>query len=263
MTDPRRPRRSNHTGQGPTEPRAGYYQRRTDPAYSGQVPYTPTYGGVPPQTNPIESQSTDRIPQYWLQNQSRPQWQRDQLSSGEPPDGGSPGPKRSKPPRWLWIGAGAAVLLVVALVIALVIANGTAKKGTAVPPLPAMPGSKTPPSGSASPSSSAQPTVTSSAAPSTTTPTTKATASETVAYNVTGDGRAISISYIDDDGIRQIEFNVALPWSKSVTVPRSASQQPSVTIVNIGHDVTCSVTVDGVAGPQHTGVGWTMCEATG
>ncbi len=263
MTDPRRPRRSNHPRQDPAQPRAGLYQPRTDPAYSGQVPYTPVYGGVSPRTDPTDSHPTDRISQYWLQSQSPPQWQQDQLSSGEPPEDGSSGPGRSKPPRWLWIAAGAAVLLVLALVIALVIANGTAKKGTAVPPLPAMPGSKTTPSTSTSHSPSAPPTASSSAAPSTSAQTTSAAASETVAYTVTGEGRAISISYIDDDGIRQIEFNVALPWSKSVTVPKSASQQPNVTIVNIGHDVTCSVTVDGLQGPQHTGVGLTMCQGTG
>ncbi len=80
-------------------------------------------------------------------------------------------------------------------------------------------------------------------------------------YNVTGEGRAISISYVDNDGVMQIEFNVALPWSKEVSLPRSGKQHPAVTIVNIGHNVTCSVTVDGVQGRQRMGVGLTVCDA--
>lgn len=263
MTDPRRPRRSGQARQGleATEPRADY-QPRTDPAYSGQVPYGPTYGSaVPPQRDPNATAPTDRLPEYWLQGHSPPDWQYGQFPPAEPRQGGSP-PRQSKPPRWLWIAAGAAVLLVVALVIALVIANGSAKKETAVPPLPAMPGSKSPPTTSASPRTSAPPSATAtSPVPSTAPETTTAGPSETVDYNVTGEGRAISISYVDNDGVMQIEFNVALPWSKEVSLPKSGNQRATVTIVNIGHNVTCSVTVDGVPGHQRTGVGLTMCDA--
>jgi len=263
MTDPRRPSRFNPPGQGfdQTRPRQNVYQPRTHPAYSGQLPSTPSYGaGADPRPDSTGLNPTDRLPTYWLQGQTSPQWQQGGRPGDEAPGRESSGAGRSKPPRWLWIVAGAAVLLVVALVIALVIANGSAKKGTAVPPLPAMPGStKNPPSTTATPSSSALPTTT-SPAPSTTVQTTSAVASETVVYTVTGEGRAISISYLDDDGVRQIEFNVALPWSKQVSVPRSSKERAGITIVNIGHDVTCSVTVDGVAGPQRTGVGLTMCE---
>ncbi|MDT5141544.1 MAG: hypothetical protein QOI79_876, partial [Mycobacterium sp.] len=34
-------------------------------------------------------------------------------------------------------------------------------------------------------------------------------------------------------------------------------------IVNIGHDVTCSVTVDGVEINQRTGAGLTVCNGSG
>jgi Mycobacterium membrane protein len=263
MTDPRRPRRSGQARQGleATEPRADY-QPRTDPAYGGQVPYGPTYGSaVPPQRDPNATAPTDRLPQYWLQGHSPPDWQYGQFPPAEPRQGGSP-PRQSKPPRWLWIAAGAAVLLVVALVIALVIANGSAKKETAVPPLPAMPGSKSLPTTSPSPRTSAPPSATAtSPVPSTAPETTTGGPPENVDYNVTGEGRAISISYVDNDGVMQIEFNVALPWSKEVSLPKSGNQRATVTIVNIGHNVTCSVTVDGVPGHQRTGVGLTMCDA--
>jgi hypothetical protein len=263
MTDPRQPRRSSQAAQGLDASRPGAeYQPRTDPAYRGQVPYGPTYGStVPPQRDPNATDPTDRLPQYWSQGHNSAEWQYGQYPTTEPLQGGAP-PGQSKPPRWLWIAAGAAVLLVVALVIALVIANGSAKRETAVPPLPAMPGSKSPSATSELPTISEPPSATApSPVPSTPPETTPAGPSETVDYNVTGDGRAISISYVDDDGVMQIEFNVALPWSKEVSLPKSGNHRATVTIVNIGHNVTCSVTVDGVAGPQRTGVGLTMCDA--
>jgi hypothetical protein len=262
MTDPRRPRRRSRAPQGwdASQPGADY-EPRTDPAYSEQVPYGPTYGSTVPIRDPNATGPTDRLPQYWSQSQHSAEWQYGQYPPSESLQGGSP-PRQPKPPRWLWIAAGAAVLLVVALVIALVIANGSAKRETAVPPLPAMPGSKSPSATSASPTISEPPSATApSPVPSTPPESTTAGPSETVDYNVTGEGRAISISYVDDDGVMQIEFNVALPWSKEVSVPKSGNHRATVTIVNIGHNVTCSITVDGVAGPPRTGVGLTMCDA--
>jgi hypothetical protein len=82
---------------------------------------------------------------------------------------------------------------------------------------------------------------------------------QTVVYNVTGEGRAISITYVDNDGMMQTEFNVALPWNKQVSLPKSGQPKANVTIVNIGHDVTCSVTVDGVQVTQRSGAGLTVC----
>ncbi len=84
---------------------------------------------------------------------------------------------------------------------------------------------------------------------------------QTVVYTVNGDGRAISISYIDTGNVIQTEFNVVLPWSKEVSLSKSAIYPANVTIVNIGHNVTCSVTVAGVQVRQRTGVGITICDA--
>ena len=85
---------------------------------------------------------------------------------------------------------------------------------------------------------------------------------ESVVYNVTGDGRAISIVYIDTGDVVQTEFNVSLPWTKEVSLSRSAVHPASVTVVNIGHNVTCSVTIAGVQVRQRVGVGLTICDAT-
>jgi hypothetical protein len=247
------PRRSEHTrsaqeGTEQTQRIRQPYPQYVDPAYSGQSFYPPPYyRGSSPNTN--ETHPTEKLPRYWLHGQPPP----DQPTK-EPPPG------RPKAPRWLWIAAAAAVLLVAALVVALVIANGTARKQSAVPPLPAMPSSPNPASTtpmSPSPSASASaPTSTQSSPPA------NESAMQTVVYSVTGDGRAISITYVDNDGMMQTEFNVVLPWSKEVSLPASGGPTANVTIVNIGHDVTCSLTVDGVEVNERTGAGLTVCNGS-
>jgi hypothetical protein len=163
----------------------------------------------------------------------------------------------------LWIAAAAAVLLVVGLVIALIIANGATKTQTAVEPLPPMPGpSSTPPTPTwTTHIPSAAPAPPSTGAPGEPTESTEPGAMQPVVYSVTGEGRAISITYIDTGGMIQTEFNVSLPWSKEVSLSKSGMHPANVTIVNIGHDVTCSVTVAGVQVRQRTGVGITICDA--
>jgi Mycobacterium membrane protein len=254
MNEPSRPEhaRSAHQGAGPTEQPRQPYPAYADPAYSGQSYYPPAYySGLSP--NPTETTSTEKLPQYWQQGQPPLDQPTQEPTLGRP-----------KAPRWLWIAAAAALLLVTALVIALVIANGTARKQTAVPPLPAMPSTQNPATtASTSPSTSSSPSATTSEPTSTeSTPPTNAGAMATVVYNVTGEGRAISITYVDNEGMVQTEFNVGLPWSKEVSLPKSGNPKANVTIVNIGHDVTCSVTVDGVQVRQRTGAGLTVCAAS-
>ena len=251
MNDPRRSEHARSDQQGTEQTRRirQPYPLYTDPAYSGQSFYPPPYypGSAP---NPNATNPTEKIPQYWLHGQPPP----DQLTE-------EPEPGRPKAPRWLWIAAAAAVLLVSALVIALVLANGTARKQSAVPALPAMPSSSNPPSSApASPPPSAgtsPPTSTESSEPG------NASAMQTIVYNVNGEGRAISITYVDDEGMMQTEFNVGLPWSKEVSLPASGSAKANITIINIGHDVTCSLTVDGVEVNERTGVGLTVCNTSG
>jgi hypothetical protein len=244
------PRRSEHTrsaqeGTEQTQRIRQPYPPYTDPAYSGQTPYSPGYySGSATERN--ATHPTEKLPSYWLYGQPTPD---------QPPEG--PAPKRSKAPRWLWIAATAAVLLVAALVIALVLANGTATKQTELPPLATVPSSPnqastTPPSSSPSASASA-PSSSESAPP------TNAVGMQTVEYNVNGEGRAISITYVDNDGMMQTEFNVVLPWSKEILLAASSNAKARITIINIGHDVTCTLTVDGVEVNERTGVGLTVC----
>jgi hypothetical protein len=242
MNDPRRPEQNRPVRHGgePTERLGRPFSARDDPAYAGESFYPP------PQHPGASSSPTDRLPQYWPQGQPAPARDEQPSESG-----------RSKSPRWLWIAAAAAVLLVIAMVIALVIANGSSKKQTAVSPLPATPSSQTP---SASTATTSAPT-SSATSPTESSETAPAGPTETVVYNVTGQGRAISITYVDTDEVMQTEFNVALPWSKEVTLPKSGNRNAKVTITNIGDDVTCSLTVDGVEVRRHTGVVLTVCDA--
>jgi hypothetical protein len=260
MNDPRRPERFSPPlpGSGPPEPQGSQNPPPVDPAYAEQAPYAPTYGGgYSPQWTPSlnETRPTDPLPASWQQGQPPP---------GElPPEGlGSPPPRGPKSPRWLLIAAGTAVLLVVALVIALILANGAVKNQTAVPPLPAMPGSTpetTTPTTRTSPRSHFP--LPPPSASTTPTETTGPAAMQNVVYDVSGDGRAISITYWDTGDVIQTEFNVALPWSKQVSLTQSAIHPASVTIINIGHNVTCTLTVDGVQVRQRVGAGITICDA--
>lgn len=245
MTDS--PRRD---GPDPTQPPRPEYPGYTDPAYAGQA-YGPTY--QPPATpNP-----TEQLPAY-------SPYGYDPYATGqyEYPPGGTPPPPPEGPksPRWLWVAAGLAVLIVVGLVIALVIANSSRQETVVAPPLP-------------------EPTFTTPQAPTTTTrtprpivpapttapptDTTAPGATETVVYEVAGDGRAINITYVDSGGVLQTEFNVMLPWSKEVELPSPAQDSASVSIINVGREVTCTVTVDGVQIQQRTGSGLTICVAAG
>jgi heme/copper-type cytochrome/quinol oxidase subunit 2 len=238
----------------PTEPLGNQYPAYTDPAYAGQSPYSPSYAApvTPPGTNP-----TEPLPQYWTQTYG-------QVPPGMPPQ--QPPPEPPKSPRWLWIAAGLAVLVVVGLVVALVIVNSNSKQQTVVAPIPAMP---SPSTTAPAPTTTRSPTAivpTPIVPVPTTPPTTTSVApggTETVVYEVTGRGRAINITYVDTGSLMQTEFNVLLPWRKEVELPKPAQDSASVTVINVGRDVTCTVTVAGVQVRQRTGAGLTICSASG
>jgi Mycobacterium membrane protein len=257
MTDPRRPELISppQAGSGASDPQDQPY---VDPAYAEQAPYAQVYRGPPTQAtaNPNEPNPTLELPAYWREEQA--------LAEGLPREGlASPPPEGPRSPRWLWFIAGAAVLLVAALAIALVLANGALKTQTAVPPLPAMPeSSSTTPSRPVVPSTPRRPRPTPPPSGSgTPTETTGPASLQSVVYNVTGDGRAISITYMDTGDVMQTEFNVALPWSKEVSLAKSGVHPAIVTVINIGHNVTCSLTIAGVQVRQREGVGLTICNA--
>ena len=261
MNDPRRTERFSPPlpGSGPAGSPGPTYPPLADPAYADQAgPYAPTYGGYSPQWA-SNLNDTEQLPAYW---------QQELPPSGNVPTGGlAPPPGGPKSPRWMWFAAGAAVLLVVALVIAFVLANNAIKTQTAVPPLPAMPeSSETPTPTPSTPTSPPSRTFRPFPPPTASGPPTETTGPgvmQDVVYSVTGEGRALSIVYIGTGDVIQTEFNVALPWSKEVSLSKSAAHPANVTVVNFGHNVTCSLTVGGVQVSQREGVGLTICDARG
>jgi hypothetical protein len=253
MTDS--PRRD---GPEPTQPLGNSYPGYTDPAYASQASYGPPYQApyVPPLTEQLPAYSP-----YGNEPYATGQYGA-QYPPGQPPE--PPPPEGPKSPRWLWLVAGISVLMVIGLVIALVIVNSS-RQQTVVAPLPSMtePSFTTP-----TPTTSPRPTIpvfplpTLPSTPSTTSPSTPG-ATETVVYDVSGDGRAINITYVDTGGVLQTEFNVMLPWSKEVELAQPAADSASVSIINVGREVNCSITVNGVQVQQHTGAGLTICTAAG
>jgi hypothetical protein len=257
MTDPYRPEGSDQPWQhnGVSEPPTVGIPPHVDPAYAGQLPTYPP--GYPPQSpNP-----TAQLP--------RQHWEPPPPPPGGPSAGGGEGgpPEPPRFPNWLWLVAGAAVLLVVGMVIALVIANGSGQNSATVTPVSPLPTAPSTPIPKRTPTTTPPPTrsTTPGTTPSTPPPTTSTTAGvpETIVYSVTGTGRALSIAYIDTGGVLQTEFNVALPWTKQVTLTPPASTAAAVTVVNFGEQVTCSLSVDGAPVRQRTGSILTVCTAKG
>ena len=243
-------------GTEPTQPLGNSYPAYTDPAYASQAPYGPTYQApaVPNPTQPLPPYSPYGYDPYATGQYGQ------QYPPGEPPQ---PPPEPPKSPRWLWWVAAVAVLTVVGLVIALVIVNSS-RQQTVVAPLPSMPEpSSTTPTPTPTTTRRTLPPII--PAPTTAPPTESATpgATETVTYEVTGDGRAINITYVDTGSVLQTEFNVMLPWSKEVELPDPAAESASVTVINVGREVTCTVSVNGAVVQQRTGSGLTICSATG
>ncbi|MGU3501038.1 MmpS family transport accessory protein [Mycobacterium sp. C31M] len=235
----------------PTQRFDGGYSGYTDPAYAGQSPY-----GMRP-TEPMPAYPAYGYDPYTGQYGSPP----------PPPPGAPEPPEPPRTPRWLWIVAGIAVLTVIGLVIALVIVNSSQQQ-TVVAPVPSLsePAEPTaPPTTTRRPTTTTtpRPTVPPATTPSTTAPSTTPGATEPVTYNVDGQGRAINITYVDNGGVLQTEFNVLLPWSKEVALPEPAKQSASVSIINVGREVTCSISIDGAQVQQRTGSGLTICSPLG
>ena len=235
------------------------YPGYTDPAYASQAPYGSPY--QPPRP-------TERLPAYspygfdpYATGQYPPQ----------PPQGygSEPPPEGPKSPRWLWIVAGVAVVMVIGLVIALVIV-GSSEQQTVRAPLPSQPEPSYTPSPTTTsrtpttrPSTPVLPLPTLPSSPTTPTTPTVPGATDTVVYTVEGTGRAINITYVDTGGLLQTEFNVMLPWSKEVSLPQPGESSASISIINVGREVTCSISVNGDQLDMRTGAGLTICTPEG
>jgi hypothetical protein len=241
----------------PTNPYHDPYQAYSDPAYAGSAPVGPSYSPTSMSPNPA---STEPLPQYWTQSYQQ---------SGPHPTIGFQPPEPPRGPRpWLWAAAGFALAVVLAMVVWLIFVNiNPSRQQTAIPAIPSTP-TRTPTPTMTRPSippifpfplpNLPLPTV-----PSTTAAPSNPGETEPVAYDVTGTGRAINITYIDTGGVMQTEFNVQLPWHKDVNLLKPAKDAASVTVINAGRNVTCKISIAGVEVQENTGALLTVCRPLG
>lgn len=240
----------------PTQRLDGGHSGYSDPAYAGQYPQ-----GTRP-TEPLPA-----YPAYGYDQYAAGPYGGGPYGAPPPPDGPPPEPPGT--PRWLWIVAAVAVVTVIGLVIALVIVNSSQQQTVVAPvptlsdPGPTEPTVTTPPTTTRRPTTTSRPAVPPTTAPSAPGGTGTPGVTETVTYNVTGEGRAINVTYVDNGGVLQTEFNVLLPWSKTVDLAEPAKQSASVSIINVGREVNCSITIDGAQVQQRTGSGLTICSPIG
>ncbi|MGV0815106.1 MmpS family transport accessory protein [Mycolicibacterium boenickei] len=249
MTDS--PRRD---GSEPTQSfDSGYPVDYPDPAYANQPPYQGAYPALPPVPNP--TQQLPPYPPYGYDPNATGQY-----GVGSPPPGAPPPPEpdNGEPRLWLWILAGVAILVALGMVIALVIANGSRQETVVAPqPVTPEPGFTTSPTAPTTTSRTPRPIPV--PIPTPPTGTTAPGPTETVTYEVTGEGRAINITYLDTGNMFQTEFNVPLPWTKQVELAEPATETASVSVVNFGPEVACTVTVNGVQTQHRAGSGITIC----
>ncbi len=252
-------------GPDPTQPLGPSYPGYPDPAYAGQSPYGPTYQApqVPDPTRQLPPYAPYGYDPYTTGQYGTGQYGTGQYGPPYPPGEPQEGPPSPKSPRWLWVVAAVAVLLVIGLVIALVVVNSSDQETVVAPPPVPEPSSTTTRTPPTTTSLRPLPPIVPVPTPSTTPPSESATpgATESVLYEVTGTGRAINITYVDTGSVLQTEFNVLLPWRKQADLPTPAEDSASVTIINVGRQVSCSVTVNGVQVQSNTGNGLTICTA--
>ncbi|GLP74542.1 membrane protein [Mycobacterium antarcticum] len=247
MTDPSRPDRW-----GQEHPGTYHY-----PAYPGSP-----YGQQPPYEAPKATEQLPAYSPYGYDSSATGHYGPPNLPGGAPPEPPRPGGPR----RWLWVLAGTALVIVLGLVVGLVVVNSSQQNTLVAPPqTPLEPTAAAPSTTTRTPTTTRVPTSAPTTTPGVIPPTDSVDPSgtHTVVYSVAGEGRAISILYLDTGGVLQTEFNVVLPWTKEVELAGAANSSASVSIVNVGHELTCSITIDGTETQQTTGTGLTLCTSLG
>jgi Mycobacterium membrane protein len=157
--------------------------------------------------------------------------------------------------RWRWVAAVAGAVLVLAVIGTVVILRGGDSAPTTarvVPsgsaPVVTSPISTRPPPAATtttSPPPETMRTLTPSATTSTAAPTAAPQVDQpTITYTVSGSrqpGDIVTVTYIDESGAPRTDFNVTLPWAK--TLPSGANMLlKSVTAVSLMSHLNCSIT---------------------
>ncbi|WP_029115405.1 MmpS family transport accessory protein [Mycobacterium sp. URHB0044] len=166
--------------------------------------------------------------------------------------------------RWIWVAGVAGAILLIAVICTVVILGGgdsgsvsktiappaattsqvptsTAPRVATSAPLPPPPAPLTPET-----VTSVTPAPTAAAEPA---PTVSAPAPSTITYQVTGSRQLldlVTVIYTDAQGALQTDFNVALPWSKTVVLNPGVTLG-SVTATSVGGQLNCSITDAGGA----------------
>lgn len=70
-----------------------------------------------------------------------------------------------------------------------------------------------------------------------------AAAPVSVSYQVLGSGKATEIAYWDENGTKQVENNVPLPWSKTVSIAKTIPIHLDVLVAS--GEVTCKLGLNG------------------
>jgi hypothetical protein len=158
--------------------------------------------------------------------------------------------------RWRWVAAVAAAVLALAVIGTVVILRGgdTATTTGRIAPSSAAPVATSRPStqprpAATTPSPSLPPETVTTLTPSATTSTEAPPASpeadpRTITYTVAGTrqpGDFVTVTYLDETGVPRTDFNVTLPWTKTVVVGGNMLLN-SVTAVSVASHLNCSIT---------------------
>jgi hypothetical protein len=163
--------------------------------------------------------------------------------------------------RWLWVASVAGIVLLIAVAGTLMILSGGDSGTTSTTVSPSTSQAAPYPSAAPRPSASGRPSATAlppeTITSVTPTPTAAAPPAEpteaapppaadprTVTYTVTGNRQffdLVTVIYTDQQGALQTDVNVALPWSKQVTLDPGV-QLSSVTATSVAGQLSCSIT---------------------
>lgn len=160
--------------------------------------------------------------------------------------------------RWRWVAAAAAAVLALAVIGTVVILRGgdtATTTGRIVPssaaPVAAPPVSTQPRPTVTTPSTSLPPETMTTVTPSTTTsaeaaPTSPDAAADprTITYTVSGTrqpGDFVTVTYLNETGMPRTDFNVTLPWTKTIVVGGDVLLN-SVTAVSVASHLNCTIT---------------------
>jgi hypothetical protein len=159
--------------------------------------------------------------------------------------------------RWWWVAGVAGAVLVLAVIGTVVIVRGgdsatTARIQPSAPaPVVTRPSATTPRPAATPPSTSLLPETVTTVTPSATTPTgaapppTPDVDQRTITYTISGTrqpGDFVTVTYIDGTGAPRTDFNVTLPWTKTVTPAGADLLLKSVTAVSLASHLNCSIT---------------------